>query len=526
MKKIPLALSAIALAAMQISFAKSINELDVVNRIATQSIFAEQQPAAIWPGFHPYSTPIVIDFWRTRHAYALNYHPGKLPWKKLPATKFPTYYLEHSDIANLEAYDGKFATIDGELSFVDEEDSYTIRFFGFRSQYYLQHESPIDPKNISSLHIADNSFNDLPLLKLLILEKSILLASLKQADDTNKENLLRDALAVHQYRYGLLSPKAREFENAWEVYFGTNLYMTMALEQLSDADFSESIGDGSLLCDIKSDYWLPVYCHREISDLSSAIFGRALDKKLNGLDWKPRVEKEFKAISQIAVENAHLSDQQAQDLTNAAMSNALYGYQSISDVINKTMVPYLEEMKIAKGAYHNLSGIEVMRMSAYGDDTYALFSDNYYWVDRSTNLIKDIHIAFGDINHPSITTLPYLAVHYVRKDFNQIDQVQSYITFKISDNAVLVIDGNKISAYDFIRYKKKVTFSQLDVIDDYTKNIKNILWKGTLDASSGKIIIIPDVTQGNFVKTLKTIDSKKQQKKSLFHQTLWVIEIQ
>lgn len=134
-------LSAIALAAMQITFAQSSSELDVISRIATQSILAEQQPGVVWPGFHPYSTPIVIDFWRTRHAYALNYHPGKLPWKKLPETKFPTYYLEHSDIANLEAYDGEFANIDGELSFVDEEDSDSIRFFGFRSQYYLQHES-------------------------------------------------------------------------------------------------------------------------------------------------------------------------------------------------------------------------------------------------------------------------------------------------------------------------------------------------------------------------------------------------
>lgn len=77
---------------------------------------------------------------------------------------------------------------------------------------------------MSSLHISDNGFNDLPLLKLLMLEKSILLAYLKQTDDKNKEKLLHDALAVHQYRYHLLSPKAREFENAWEVYFGTNLY--------------------------------------------------------------------------------------------------------------------------------------------------------------------------------------------------------------------------------------------------------------------------------------------------------------
>lgn len=292
--------------------------------------------------------------------------------------------------------------------------------------------------------------------------------------------------------------------------------MTLALEQLNDADFSQNIGDGSGLCDINSDYWFPVYCHREISDLSSAIFGRALNKKIHGLDWKPRVEKEFNAISQLAVENAHLSDQQAKDLTNAAMSNPLYDYQSISNVINKTMVPYLEEMKIAKEMYHNLSGIEVMRMSVYGDSVYALFSDNYYWLDRNTNLVKDIHITFGDINHPSITTLPYLAVHYIRKGFNQIDQVQSYISFKISDNAMLVIDGKKISAYDFIRYKRKVTFSQLDIIDDYTKNIKNILWKGTLDASSGKIKVIPDLIDEHFIKTLKMIDSKTQPKKSLF----------
>src|SRR5262245_50806695 len=98
MRKIQLLVtSVLILMGVSVTFAGK-PEVDFIGRVAKQIAYAEHHQAAVWPGFHPASTPSVIQFsyWHAENlnpwAYGLNIIPHHISWQPLSQLEYPVYF--------------------------------------------------------------------------------------------------------------------------------------------------------------------------------------------------------------------------------------------------------------------------------------------------------------------------------------------------------------------------------------------------------------------------------------------------
>ena len=415
--------------------------------------------------------------------------------------------------------------VDGQITFTDAEDKYNVSALDSsllynRAYYYIKHESAIDQKNQAYANLPDASFNNLVLLKLVLLEREILLQSLQEADADKKDKIIKDALAVHQYRHALMPEDSRQLENAYEIFYGINPFQFLSAQQFNDNDYAKEVQANYTggLCTIfdPDDTWNPIYCRSEIAKLGSIIYGHQLDKHADGLVWKPKVEKEFQAISQVAVENNNITLEQAKNITQTAMSNPLYRYQQIARNVDKDMIPYLVGMQAAKIGYQSQPGIEITRTHVSDDVAFLLMSENVYWLDRKEFIAQNVSInSSDDSGNEFLIQMPYANIHYTFKKFGKVDQTHSYLSFKVSDKAILVIDGKRIVVNDFIRDNKTYSFTKLNILDNDLKNVDGLFLPGVIDVSHGQIKIFEN--NGEMSLRSKQLAKFKQKPAAFFH---------
>lgn len=475
-------------------------ELDSVQLMAKQINYAEHQQQAVWPGFHPASTASVIQFEGSRNnpIYALNFKPGSLPWRKLSFSGESIYFLPNAELLDLFGFDKQFTQVDGQKAYVDFEyfedgaanpNFLANEFMTGRVGYYFLHESSIDPKHFNFMQTPYDNYRDINHVKLVYLEDAAL--TLAQQDDTgHAEEALRDAVAIRQYRNQLLSQTAREFEKGVDFLFGLPTYISWTSQQLSEADYRKMTQRTG--CPPLNSLYPPediaICTISNFPAFSSSVYGHALEKKLAGQPWKIEVEKNFKSISQVAIEHYHFSDEQARMMAEAAIKKPEYDYDRISQIIDHNVLPYLQAMSIAENKYNTLPGIEVrtsiglgfafLMIGSFDEGVYA----NQYLINTSTLLLEDINLKSDEGELIEFNHMPFVALNITHKDILDIDLEYSYTSFKIDENAQLTLDGVTLTANDFIRNKKTQSFKTLLIVDSH---LRLPLPNGILDASEG-----------------------------------------
>lgn len=492
MKYLQATISFCLMLATNAAIASSSPTLDYVERVAKQIDYIEQQQQAVWPGFHPASTPSVIQFeggetLDTKIAYALNFKPGALPWQKLTESEHLIYFLPDATVLNLEGDEG-FAVVDGQASYIDgeytksfaEKENFVNRFITKRAMYYFAREAAIDHKQVSALRVPFDNFNNTVLLKLYLLEDAALTAS-QQSDAGLAEDALRDAVAIHQFRNQLSTPSARAYENANEIISGTPYYIGWTSKQLNDEDFKKmSQRTGCTpLSGTTGPFGLIDCVQNGFLAFTSSVYGHALDKKLLGHPWKQDVEKQFKSISQIIINYYHLSDQQAKTIVAQAIKKPAYHYDRIERVVNYTMVPYVKNMRAVVTAYQAMQGPVLRLPSGFGEaliimGIFKRVFTNVYIVDSTKILLQDVTITIPlhDESNKSSTDeivfnhLPYVPTVTVPMDFDgKADPVNSFTAIKLMPQSRLVLDGVSMLASDFVRARKVQAFRQLVIAD-------------------------------------------------------------
>ncbi len=493
------------LACMQAASANQL-EINFVRQMTDRINYAEQNQAAVWPGFHPAATASLIyvhaeNQGETAHAYALNYKPGNLPWQKLEtdANGNVTYYLDDASglPANLE--DGNMSNLENQTIFMDAETRYEIqrqdnffnKFMLQRGSYYLLNQSQLDLGKLSQTDVHYDMFNKPDLVKLLYLEDAALNKA-QQSDAVVAEEGLHDAVAIHQYRLSMMDKDAQSFENATEIIQGVPMFISMASRHLNDDDYrkltqrnscaSLITGQGMEGISDCTGRGYPVY--------AAAVYGRALDKKMNDGAWKTELETQFKSASRSIIDYYHMTNAEAKTLTEKAMQKPQYNYARIVRTADYIMTPYLEGMAAAVKGYEQQAGIEFSAPDDWesvfngGDDEGS--NPDPYLVDILTNLytnVKGVYILDGtdDGSQVNFKKLPYV----YQKRLNTDDQAgnASNIIFKIDPDTIITLDGVQETAANLMNAKQKREFDSITMTGKYV--VFTINRHGTLDASNG-----------------------------------------
>lgn len=541
MKQVNLLLSCFILITSTAAIA-STPQLDFVGRIANRINYAEQHQQAVWPGFHPAMTSTVIQFNMDDEqkksippsAYALNFQPGKLHWEKLTVSNTPVYFL--ADSTELQINKIMLREIDGSNSYADIEKENFVgnenlfpSVIADRAAQYLIHESSIDQQHAKYLKSSYDFFSP-TLLKLLYLEDAALTLS-QQADTARAEDALRDAVAIHQYRSHLIPSVAREYENGNEIMNGIPIYIGWTSQQLNDDDYRKMTqrtgcsplnairgAFGMIDCMLTN---FPVY--------ATSVYGHALDKKADANIWKLKVEKEFVSPwHQLAFDYYKFSDDLAKTITDGAMQKPAYDYKRIAKIVDATMVPYLKSLDVAKTKYINTPGIEFHTPYSFGFSLLFInaFEDNnvisnMYIADNNTFLFEDINLddqsSFKASNQDNLSFkhLPFMSMNVVTKGF-EFDEDNSYTSFKLSDNAQLVMDDTTMTASEFVRNKMVKSMHNLTISDQYT-HIVLTSQDLTLDASDGVIKL--KVNQSSMMSRLPSMPLRQWLHENINHET-------
>lgn len=485
-------------------------QLNYVNYLAKQINFAETHQQAVWPGFHPAQTPIVIDFDsfslsdnELSPVYAFNFTPGQLAWQQV-GSNFPIYTLPDVRLVNQKGLiDGDMMSIDGSESFIDLEypgfttsDNYGTYLLNSRMHYYLIHESAIDLSYSSYLTIPYDNYNDPEYVKLIYLEDAALTSS-QQTDPIAAEKALQDAVAIRQYRQQQIDVSAKQYENGNDIMLGVPTYAMWASRDLNDADYrkmSQRRGCAPLsalesspslmYCTV---YQFPLY--------ASSVYGRALDKKLNDSNWKKQVEKQFQSIPQSALALYHFTDDQAKALALKAMENPTYRYKRIATIVDSAMHPYVDDMKLALQDYQQQTGVELRLPVVYGYivmfiGMFEQSFDQEFIPNIQTTMLENVDIDLhGDDGTFAMAyhNLPHMILKFLPKDFNALDLYQSYTSLNLETKTVITLDGITYTAEQLVNNKLSLTGKAIEISDTHTSLKVIVPDPLTIDASQGYI---------------------------------------
>jgi hypothetical protein len=503
-------LSIFLLAMAQVATADS-TKIDFIDSIAKQIDYAENHQQTVWPGFHPAKTPSMIEFYYNeghKELYALNFTPGNLPWQQTELS-YPVYYLPNLSILKQpDLIDGRFMQVDGSDSYIDVEyssyaaaDNFGTKLIQNRMFYYLINESNIDIKNAEYLDSPYDSFNNPDYLKLIFLEDAALTQS-QQSDADLAEKALRDAVAIHQYRQQLINDSAQQFENGNEIMVGLPVYTMWTSRNLDDSDYrkmSQRTG-----CPPLNALAPPLYLISCITNnfpgYMSAVYGRALDRKLSTQPWKEQVEKQFRPISQFAIDFYQFSDNDAKELTTAAMKNPIYRYNRISTIVDNTMLPYVDGLQSAQAKYEQQSGVELRLPQIFGQififaNQFLHIFDNLYIPNTQTIMLEELHVHFeskDDDAYLKLDDLPFIIIKTLTKGFEAIDEERSYTSIKLDQNATFIIDGDSYTAEELVQKKLFIKAKKIEITDKHlamrSANGKSLI----LDARDGAIKFMED----------------------------------
>lgn len=510
------------LACMQAASANQQVEINFVRQMAERINYAEQNQAAVWPGFHPAATPSLIRFepdhqleGATPHAYALNYQPSDLPWQKLEtdANGNVIYYLEDASAIPVAVEDGNMSDLDNQKVYMDVEsivdmprqENFYNKFMNLRGSYFLLNQSRLDLEKLNQTDAHYDMFNKPDLVKLLYLEDAALNKA-QQADAALAEEALRDAVAIHQYRLSLMDKHSQGFEEAVEVIQGVPMYISMASRRLNDDDYrklTQRNSCASLITGYGMD-GIAECAQHSYYIYAASVYGRALDKKMSDGAWKTEVETQFKSVSHVMIDYYHMSNAEAKSLTERAMQKPQYNYARLVRTADYIMTPYLAGMNAAIKGYEQQAGIEFSAPedwdAAFSGSDDADVNDGPYAVDILTTLHTNVEGRYGfgsEAEHYVVfKKVPYV---YQRRSMNPHQAGNaSDLTFKIEPDTIITIDGVPEAAANLLNAKQQRHFNSITMTAKYVE-FKIMNHTGVLDASDGNKLklsyqLFPDIS--------------------------------
>ncbi|MDP1603390.1 MAG: hypothetical protein Q8M03_09015 [Legionella sp.] len=427
----------------QASFGESV-ETTFIQLLSRAISKVNDEEGALWPGFQVSKTPSIVHF-SNAHFYAFDYTPKLQTWQKTVIEGRDVFYLPENSL-NL--------TIPLACqSMVEDQPSYVYKY----------HEVATPARNVSAFiherfhcyqylnyrvtQWADSytGFNNLENIQLAFLEAEVL----KNYSKTQSLEDLKNFVAVNRFRTKLLDDGSILYEERQERYEGMADYVAWQIA----VPERESRIDG-----IIADYERPDVCApanaidcvlKQRYYLTGNIIGFALDN-LNSKNWKFLVEKEEASPRQLLLANFPMTSEEIDH--RLAETKARYHYDELIAPVNEALDNYKAELAQQLKAYNNLSGIK-FRFSQLPCGSGGAQTGKTYYIDGESRLALDVQ------SHTECLDNSFFVNYHLPFEFT----TSQFVEIKIPSDALMVIDGRKITATDLAETQQEIIFNNLEI---------------------------------------------------------------
>lgn len=488
-------------------------------RLAETIAYVDQHENEIWPGFRMSTSPIVSiiqdiqTFPNSTHLYAHLFKPKHPDWQRLNINGKPVYYMDH-DAYNI-IWPGSVSmygimNIDDQESFVyfNQEAGTDNTNMALAYLTYSRFESSYRNRGRYDYFKYDYSgFRNTDAVKLNYLELNILTKYLT-AEKQSADDILKDALAVHYSRAKSLDAESGDFQENMQITEHVPAYVAWKALNLKDRNYPRSFGK---TCDVSATSYNDIincdtFYH---SLLKGFAYGRALDT-VTSQSWKLDILSRNISMEEKLVNIYGMNDDDIIIRTQQSKANPEYGYAYISKSIDNVLNPYLDEVLRQERNYTFQPGIELQVNFPQQDNFKTLAKSRLqfdhdpreYQISTRVTLFKDLDGGLGYIwdacnyLNTDFTNHPYV---YHNSGFAYGNVDGWYEKFKLPSDAMLVINGKKITVMDFVNAHKRVFYKTLK-IETPTVKIDAAGMKGILDASNGTLKLktfVPALLKGD-----------------------------
>ena len=496
----------LTLLCLSISTSYALNlEKKLEEKFAKTISYVNNHQNAVWPGFKLDKVPVLSlvddDLFNPTyaHLYAYNFSPKNTDWQHILINKIPAYYLDHDAYDLSGSHDGMALiagtfNIDDQATFVYVSPLNTLVNSHFTYEMEMLVHTLFDAgyNNRYSYFLTDTtSFNDMQSLKLTYLEHKILRSYLKD-EKINKEETLKDALAIEYYYMNKLPSDSVEFHQTFKKVEQVAAYVGIKALSMPEKDILEAASWTTCGLPAVDNYSTFACDSFEREYLSGIVYGLGLDR-VRGSSWKTELMTRGTIEEELLREAYGMKEAELLNRAEGIIADGKYDYAQISENIENVMRPYVDEIKKNEDAYKNQPGIEMQVYAPYDEmSLHALKStkrndneNNYFNLSMLRQLVVNAYTEVGVV----ISKDDHLVIDLYHTPQVYINRVGSlefpwFLRYKIPADATLNIDGKKISATDFVKANKQVSFDSLKIettnVNTYVKGMK-----GLLDASNG-----------------------------------------
>lgn len=379
----------------------SPQEMEMIKNVAeTISVLHHDKSDAVWPGYDPASTPIILTF-NNGHIFAFNLHSSNPTWQKLNFDHIsePVLYTDKDEWGVLGIPMQPQFAMENQTAFVFHFDMMHmdpyLPFLVLIHERFHQHQFSNFYHDTDALKDAyqDNLNGDN--LALMQLEELILVDYLKIQGNTAPENkqkleVLKDFMAVHNARRATMQPASESWEQHQQIMEGLADYVsakTFDVHHILAGFYS----DNHLLDTVKG------YANDDsISDRAikwrhygvGATLGYALDF-LQVKGWKQQVQDKGVALDDMLSKALALTDQDSK--TRLEQVQKHYGYASVRNKVVSQLISYQNDIATYMNTFQSAEGVTVklerpQDVSVSGGGTNQHL---YYLADGGTLAIKE-----------------------------------------------------------------------------------------------------------------------------------------
>lgn len=452
-------------------------EANVTKEFIRTYHYIASQPERIWPNMDVSKYAHLFYFYDLKHTRALNFSPLNSEWIKQTIDDTATFYLDHDaydldkgTMCNLFPADWQCMSVGGHA--IDEQQSIVLSLrasdtlslpfiMSFYVGYIAETTNPFFEYPYPWLMPDVKTFNEVNAIKLAYLESKLLLQYLSNQHD---RFLLRQAVAIHQYRNHFLSKDDIEYENKQGIYEGYVGYIGLQSQNLAEGYYDQELKDRlqTYLTPFDYDNTKGVLLSAFIAT-NNMIYSHALDQLYQHGSWKLSAEKEKLSATNMAMAYYNFSEAESTAIANDAMLAPEYGYKAISDDVDENIAPKIKAMQEAVSAYQQDPGIEVQLTNLF--DQFYMHNEH---PDFTPSFKQELFLkAYGELItqgrkiNIEFSALPYLFQMHVGDTHAA--------KFKLPAETIITIDNNTYTLAEFVQAGKSAKTKQFAL---KTKTIK------------------------------------------------------
>lgn len=466
--------------------------------------YVKEHSSDVWPGFHLSATPIVVYFTDRdksySHLYAFNFKPVNPAWLPLNFNQSPVYYLD-KDIYNISSIAWGFKTIDGQRSFIFDPDpkqdslqnvANTVYFRFFNYQHF--HNESNFPQNDPWEYPDYNGLQQLMQVKLSYLELEALKNYLQIEDTTQKENSLKDAVAINQYRAMILDAGSKQYDSYLSRNWGLSGYVSWkSLNPLHDTQYIQALNTNCNISSSSNFESIRSCLEYDRYNFLTLVYGLSLDRHLNS-EWKKEVETN-KASPEVLLQRYYrFSNEEAEARVNYIIKNDKYNFSKLSLIVESKLNPFIEDTNKLQESYRQHPGIElqVFYQPAYENLKSDVRVKNStetksYYINNKTELYTNYSGNGGNYDERKLSinfhNIPYFYNNVLNTPFGM-----QWGKFKVTPDTKLIIDRRVYTIGDFMKDKKRTCFIKL-LIENQEVKLTMKSMHGYIDGTGETLII-------------------------------------